>query len=136
VAAAVFFHFGSKATYKFGASDERFQEVRGNNASMWAGIRQLASRGIRELDFGRTDGANEGLRRFKLSFGATEYPIHYWRYNLRRGWSVTHLSTLYPQPVVPTLNPQPTSGWHNHAFRAMPIWLSRAAGKLLYRHMA
>ena len=31
VAGAVFFHFGSKAIYKYGASDRNYQHLRANN---------------------------------------------------------------------------------------------------------
>src|SRR5205807_6688486 len=42
IAAAMFFKLGRHAVYKFGASDERLQELRGNNFAMFAAIRYLA----------------------------------------------------------------------------------------------
>ncbi|RPJ07957.1 MAG: peptidoglycan bridge formation glycyltransferase FemA/FemB family protein, partial [Deltaproteobacteria bacterium] len=35
VAGAVYFHFGRKAFYKYGASDRKFQNLRANNLVMW-----------------------------------------------------------------------------------------------------
>src|SRR5205823_295553 len=78
VAAAVFFHHGKSAVYKFGASDESFQELRGNNLVMWEAIQSLARRGFKTLHFGRTSPANAGLRRFKLAWGTTEETISYY----------------------------------------------------------
>jgi lipid II:glycine glycyltransferase (peptidoglycan interpeptide bridge formation enzyme) len=79
VAAAVFFMFGNKGVYKFGASDDRFQESRGNNAVMWEGMRKLREAGCTELNLGRTSLGNEGLRRFKLGWGSSEDILSYLR---------------------------------------------------------
>ena len=72
VAAAIFFHFDKKAFYKFSASDERWQQFRGNNLIIWEGIRFLSQNGAATLHFGRTSLENDGLRRFKLTWGSVE----------------------------------------------------------------
>src|SRR5206468_12730861 len=77
IAAAMFFKLGRHAVYKFGASDERLQELRPNNLAMFEGIKHLADGGAETLHFGRTDKENEGLRRFKLSWGTREAEISY-----------------------------------------------------------
>ena len=46
IAAAVFFHTERNAIFKFGASDERYQQLRPNNLVMWHAIRHLAENGI------------------------------------------------------------------------------------------
>jgi Acetyltransferase (GNAT) domain len=121
VAGAIFFHSGTTALYKFGASDERFQHLRGNNLVMWSAIKRYAGEGFVALDFGRTSLDNEGLRRFKLGWGTTEYPIDYVRYNLRaERWTVAK---------------DKSSGWHNRVFRRLPIPLARLIGRVLYRHI-
>src|SRR5437868_2142753 len=79
IAAAIFFKLGRHAVYKFGASDERLQGLRANNLAMFEAIRHLAERGAEALHFGRTEKENQGLRRFKLSWGATEETIDYVR---------------------------------------------------------
>ena len=75
VAAAVFLNKGKKAVYKFGASDERHQDLRGNNLVMWEAIQFLAQGGFDTLHLGRTSFGNEGLRRFKLAWGTVEETI-------------------------------------------------------------
>lgn len=122
VAGAVFFHFGRRVIFKFGASDERFQHLRANNLVMWSAIRRYAAEGFESLDFGRTSADNEGLRRFKLGWGANEQEIAYFRWDLRSG--------------EPISAPDRSEGWHTPVFRRIPVFLSRLIGALLYRHIA
>jgi hypothetical protein len=121
VAAAVFLHSGEAALYKFGASDERLQELRGNNLVMWAGIQQLLKKGLKTLYFGRTSTGDEGLRRFKLCWGSEEGPIEYFRFALRRqAWEVDRQNGF---------------GLHNQLFGRLPLVVNRLAGALLYSHL-
>lgn len=122
VAAAVFFHHGRQALYKFGASDQAFQQLRPNNLLMWEGIRRCAGRGCARLHLGRTSLANEGLRRFKLGLGAREEKIEYFRYDLVKRAFVTGVDR--------------SEGWANAVFRCLPPPLLRLAGRLLYPHMS
>ncbi|HZZ17765.1 MAG TPA: GNAT family N-acetyltransferase [Opitutaceae bacterium] len=122
VAGAVFFVNGQKATYKFGASDDKFQHLRANNLVMWSAIRKLRAEGARSLDFGRTTLSNEGLRKFKLGWGTTERTIDYVRYDLRTSSNVTKTDA--------------SSGWHSAIFKALPTPLSRLIGVALYKHIA
>jgi CelD/BcsL family acetyltransferase involved in cellulose biosynthesis len=120
VAANVYFRSGKKAIYKFGASDPQFQALRGSNLVMWEGIRFLTHEGVESLHFGRTSGGNEGLRRYKLSWGAREEPLgylkHYFPLGRRRvsgrGGLPLHLD-----------------------FRRLPLSLNCIAGALLYPHL-
>ena len=77
VAAAIFLSAGRTLTYKYGASDQRFQHVRPNNLLFAEIIRWASEAGLATLDFGRTDPANQGLRAFKRSWGAVEQPLAY-----------------------------------------------------------
>lgn len=122
VAGAMFFHSGESAIYKFGASDESFQHLRGNNLVMWESIRRLNREGVRKLDLGRTSVGNDGLRRFKLGWNAQEKAISYFRFSLDL------------EKFVPVRDE--ASGWHNHIFRTLPIAVSRLFGNVLYRHWA
>lgn len=122
VAGAVFFHFGTKAIYKFGASDERLQHLRANNLVMWAAIKWHAQRGFSQLDFGRTSLKNDGLRKFKLGWGTVERNIDYVRQELRTRAFVTVKDEA--------------SGWYNRIFRLLPVSVSRLAGAVLYKHAA
>jgi CelD/BcsL family acetyltransferase involved in cellulose biosynthesis len=76
-AAAVFLEHGGSVVYKFGASDERHLRARPNNALFWDAIRRACEEGRRSFDFGRSDFAGEGLRRFKSSWAADELPLVY-----------------------------------------------------------
>jgi lipid II:glycine glycyltransferase (peptidoglycan interpeptide bridge formation enzyme) len=121
VAAGVFFHFGKRAVFKFGASDERVHKLRGNNMIIWEGIRFLAQNGVETLHFGRTSLEDEGLRRFKLTWGAEEETIEYLKFTIGAGASITGRDT--------------TSGFHGAIFGRLPSALNRLAGKMIYPHL-
>ena len=121
IAAAVFFKLGRHAVYKFGASDERLQELRANNLAMSEAIRYLAEGGAEVVHFGRTETENQGLRRFKLSWGATEEEMGYARFETASG-SWKHLRDS-------------RSTFHKRIFRALPASLNRLAGAMLYPHL-
>ncbi len=120
IGGAVFFHFGRKALYKYGASDRKFQRLRANNLVMWEAIRWLCERGFKSLCLGRTEPDNEGLLQFKSGLRPTERPINYYRYDLKKGSFVSGSSKA--------------RGFHNGIFRKLPIPLLSASGNLLYRH--
>jgi hypothetical protein len=122
VAGAVFFHTGESAVYKFGASDEAFQHLRGNNLVMWEAIRFFLRRRVKKLNLGRTSINNEGLRKFKLAWNPEEKTISYFRYSM-------------PQEKFVSA-PDQSFGWHNRVFNALPSFVSRSIGNLLYRHWA
>lgn len=84
IAAAVFFHFGASAIYKYGASDMAYSKWRPNNLVMWEAIRWYESRNYETLNMGRTEPDNSGLRRYKLGWGTRESVIKYFRYHLRK----------------------------------------------------
>ena len=121
VAGAVYFHFGNNAVYKFGASDARLQEFRGNNLVMWKAIQVLAGGGFERLHFGRTSGDNEGLRKFKLGWGTREKHLGYTKYGATTGGSAKRRDR--------------TKGFHNHIFGNLPSALNCLAGALIYPHL-
>lgn len=122
VASAVFFQFGRRAVYKFGASDRDFQSLRPNPLLMWEAIKWHAAHGFTSLHFGRTSLANEGLRRFKLGFGPREERLECFRYDLRKGQFVT--------------TPDRAEGGLNAVFRRLPAPLLRALGAVVYPHLS
>ena len=122
VAASVYFYFGGRAVYKFGASDETFQELRGSNLVMWTAIKEILRRGVQHLDLGRTSLGNDGLRKFKLGWGAAEHKIEYMKFDLKKNEFVQGADE--------------TSGWHTRVFRVMPVFMARNAGAALYKHWA
>jgi len=122
IAAAVFFQTGHLGLYKFGASDYRFQHLRPNNLLMWEAIKHCAARGLTELHLGRTSLLNDGLRHFKLGFGAMEETIEYAKYDFRRSGFVSDVDR--------------SEGPLNVMFRCLPMPLLTQAGRLLYPHLS
>ena len=122
IAGAVYFFLGGRAIYKYGASDFRRQHLRPNNLVMWAAIKWLARNGATTLQLGKTSLAHEGLRRFKLNLGAVEQRIEYVKFDLKANRFVMETDGV--------------AGWHNRAFRTLPVFMSRLAGELLYKHWA
>jgi hypothetical protein len=121
IAAAVFFRFGKNAIYKYGASDQRSQEFRANNLVMWQGIQLLARTGVEKLHFGRTDFENDGLRRFKLSWGTQEETIDYFRVD--------------PSGRQCLNSVRRNGGLHKRIFGRLPLVFNRLAGSILYPHL-
>jgi lipid II:glycine glycyltransferase (peptidoglycan interpeptide bridge formation enzyme) len=121
IAAGVFFFLGKKAVYKFSASDERVRELQGNNLMLWEGIRFLAENGIESLHFGRSSLENDGLRRFKLSWGTREEIITYLKFDAAA------------RPLV--ARQDAVQGFHNTVFRKLPLSINRLAGSIIYPHL-
>ena len=121
IAGAVYFNFGNKALYKFGASDMSFQNVRPNNLIMWESIRYFISRGYQQFSFGKTEPDNKGLRQFKLGWGAEEKKIFTYKYNI--------LTNKYISNQIQT------AGIHIKIFSKLPIPILKLVGTLAYRHI-
>jgi hypothetical protein len=122
IGGAVFFFLGGRAIYKYGASDFRRQHLRPNNLVMWEAMKWLARNGATTLHLGKTSLAHEGLRKFKLNLGAVEQRIEYVKFDLRAERFVTETDGV--------------AGWHNRVFATLPVFMSRLAGELLYKHWA
>ncbi len=122
IAAAVFLRQGGRATYKFGASDYGFQELRANPLLMWRAIQWYAAAGCTSLHFGRTSLANAGLRRFKRSFGAVEDQITYARFDYAANRFVASADRAHSRL--------------NQVFQRLPLPLLRWLGSALYPHLA
>jgi hypothetical protein len=121
IAAAIFFRFGKNAVYKYSASDKRFQEFRPNNLVMWHGIQYLARTGAEKLHFGRTERENDGLRRFKLSWGTQEEIIDYFR--------------IDPSGRQCLTSARRERGLHKRVFGRLPLAFNRLAGSIIYPHL-
>jgi hypothetical protein len=122
VAGAIFLQFGAHSVYKFGASDERAQDLRPNNLLLWRGLLEMKALGAHTLSFGRTSLDQDGLRRFKRGFGATETPLHYVKYD-------------YRSSAFASREADRSSGLHTQFFRYCPKPFSRLIGAMLYPHV-
>ena len=121
IAGAIYFKFGEKIIYKFGASYPQYFDFRGNNAVMWYAIQKYLNEKYKEFDFGRTEMNHEGLRKFKLSWNTQEQFIYTTRYNLKT-------DKYIPAEIK-------TEGFHNKVFNITPIWLLKFIGNTLYKHI-
>jgi lipid II:glycine glycyltransferase (peptidoglycan interpeptide bridge formation enzyme) len=121
IAANVYFHFGEKAIYKYGASNTRHQQLRANNIVMWEAIKWYCQNGYRTFCFGRSEVDNQGLLQFKSGWGTEQKIIKYYKYNLHKKVFVDKKST--------------NSNTHQKIFRKMPIPLLKLIGSALYPHM-
>ena len=121
IAGAIYFHFGEKATYKYGASDRNYQHLRANNLVMWEAIKWFSQNGYKRLCFGRTEPDNKGLLQFKRGWGTDERILNYYKYDIKSETFVSEISHL--------------SGVHNKVFHNMPISLLRITGSVLYKHI-
>ncbi len=121
IAGAVYFKFGEKILYKFGASYPVFNELKGNNAVMWFAIQKYINEKYKEFDFGRTEINHEGLRRFKLSWNTEERFIYTSKYDIKT-------SKYLPAKIQ-------TDGFHNRIFNNTPVWALKLISKILYKHI-
>ena len=118
IAGAVYLHWQETLTYKYGASLPDALHLRPNNLIMWEAIEWGCNNGFNKLDMGKTDLSNEGLRTFKIRWGAREYLLPYT--NLAAIKKKTHSGKLM--------------GVLNLIIQKSPLWVCRLAGELLYGH--
>jgi len=121
VAGNVYFHYGDKALFKFGASDIRYQNLRPGNLVMWEAIKSYAGKGCKCISFGRTEPENKGLRRFKEGWGTKETDITYYRFDLASGAFVTENDSVAPGK--------------REVLSRLPLPALRVLGNLFYRHV-
>ncbi len=121
IAGAVYFHFGNRAVYKYGASDKRYQCLRANNLVMWEAIKWYSNNGYKLLCFGRTEPENAGLRQYKNGWGTQEHVINYYKYDLKRDKFVTGKALI--------------NRIFRRVFRILPIPIAQIVGSTLYRYV-
>ncbi len=121
IAGAIYFKFGTKILYKFGASVSDSNELGGNYFVMWEAIKKYISEGFKEFDFGRTEISHKGLQRFKCGWNTEELLIYTTQYNIKER-EYQSASTK-------------TDGIHNIIFNHSPIFLLKLIGKSVYKHI-
>jgi hypothetical protein len=121
VSGDVFLHCAGKAIYKYGASDPSALHLRANHLVFREGIRTMIEKGCRTLSFGRTDIEHEGLRRFKIGWGAKETRLQYARFDMKTGDWLFRRNTS-------------SSPWEG-IFSRMPLPMLRLVGNIAYRHV-
>jgi hypothetical protein len=121
IAGAIYFHFGGKAIYKYGASHQNYQHLRPNNLVMWEAIKWYARNGFKVLNLGRTEQENAGLLQFKRGWGTREETIKYFKYDFRKKTFVRDHSKIWR---------------FSKFFKRTPSPLLNHIGAILYRHIA
>lgn len=122
IAGAVFLLIGNKALFKYGASLFEYQNLRPNNLLMWESIKYLKDKGFNELNFGRTELENIGLRRFKLGWGTEEKILNYYRYEFEKANSISVSAKSFVNKKM--------------ALNRFPIALLKLIGRIAYKHIA
>ena len=77
--AAVFLTGSRTLMYKYSASSPSLWRLRPNHLVLWTAMHEAIARGCTEMNFGRSEVENAGLRAFKSSWGAEERPLVYSR---------------------------------------------------------
>jgi lipid II:glycine glycyltransferase (peptidoglycan interpeptide bridge formation enzyme) len=121
VAGAVFFHFGNKVIYKFGASDRTSKHLAANHLVMWNAIKRYNQKGYEHLCFGRTEHENKGLRLYKTGWGTREEVINYVKVDVETG------------RILPSKTN--SSGLIKRMYKKVPIGISTIVGSVIYRHV-
>lgn len=121
IAGDIFFKFGKKIIYKYGASYPAYHDLRGSHFVMWEAIKKYSSEGYKDFDFGRTELNHDGLRRFKQGWNTTESFIYTSRINSEKRILSTKTKT---------------NGFYNKFFNRTPIFILKLVGGILYKHIA
>lgn len=118
VAAGLFLTHADTTVFKYSASDESAWAMRPNHLIAWTAIRTARDAGMSVLDWGRTDLAGDGLRRYKLAFGSHEE-------TLVHSWLGARERAAFAVPSAAQF-----------LIRRGPAWVCRLSGELLYRYSA
>jgi hypothetical protein len=121
IAASVYFHFGKKAMYKYGASDSRYQHLRANNLVMWEAIKWYCQNGYKRFCFGRTEPDNKGLLQFKSGWGTQQNVLEYYKYYINKQDFVN--------------KDKKNTHIYNAIFNKIPLPVLKLIGTLMYPHL-
>jgi len=111
---------GKTLVFKYGGSDERFNNLGGTQLLLWRAIEDASASGLLAFDLGRSEPENSGLVTFKDRWGATRSALHYYRCSLR---PASPVGRAWPMQVA------------RYCFARIPNPFLAAAGRLLYRHI-
>jgi Uncharacterized protein involved in methicillin resistance len=111
---------GTTLVYKYGCSDARFHHLGAMPFVFWNMIRDAKSRGMLELDMGRSEVDNSGLIAFKDKWGASRQELVYARYPIGRYTGEREKAYMRAAKFF---------------FDRFPDWALTAAGNLLYPHL-
>lgn len=119
IAAGVLLGFNGRLTYKYAASDPAALEYRPNDWLVFNSIRIASEEGYSVFDFGISDKSQDGLRRFKSKWGATETDVTY--------------SYILGQPDIDG-RPSRAVRLASEVIKRSPTFVCRALGAALYKY--
>ena len=119
LAGGLFLRWQQTLTYKYAASSTEDHQYRPNNLLSWTAMRWGCENGCTVFDLGRTEVENTGLQRFKKGWAADESALTY-----------STLSAAPPSASESKLMPAMQT-----VIRNSPLWVCRATGTLLYKHI-
>jgi FemAB-related protein (PEP-CTERM system-associated) len=122
VAAAFTIGYRETLEVPWGGSLRSYRNSSANMLLYWTMIHHAGTAGYRVFDFGRST-PGEGTFNFKRQWGALPQPL-VWEYGLLNGGALPNIS--------------PTNSRFSRAIRAwqhLPLWLSRAVGPSIVRHI-
>lgn len=121
VAAMLTLSHKTTLTFKYGCSDERFQNLGGTPFLFWKAIQEAKDQGLRELDLGRSAIDHAGLIQFKDRLGAVKTVLPYWRGPSGKAAAPARL------------------WWQIRMTKGIMSWIPEpvlvASGRFLYRHI-
>jgi len=120
IAGAVVLTWNGHLILKYTASDPSQLRFRPNNLVVWTAIDWGCRNSCRQMDFGKTDLDDRGLRDFKAGWASTELPLRY--------------------SYVGTAPPRRGTGFARRTasrmIRVSPPIVARGVGELFYRYFA
>jgi hypothetical protein len=123
IAALVCLTHKGKVYSKFSASDKNHLNKNPNHVVRWEAIRYACANNYKAMDFGRCSPEDNGLRTFKLGWGAKEIDLPYFYYPEIKGPMAAYGNGTKYRVLRSVLSMMPQSAL-------------KAAGSLLYKHLA
>lgn len=122
IAGIILIAHGETIHYAYGASDEQYLNLAGNNLLFWKAMTWGCIHGYKKFDFGRTACDNEGLMEFKRRWGTVQEPLPYYYYPQTTGLAATSERSWKYRLL--------TTCW-----RKLPLTITVPLGGFLYKHM-
>jgi lipid II:glycine glycyltransferase (peptidoglycan interpeptide bridge formation enzyme) len=124
VGGSLFLTCGKRMHYKYNASDpEILGKITPNHALTWHAIKKGCDEGYHTLDFGRTSPDNEGLMRYKATWGNMVLDAIYYYYPEVKGASSMQEDTRIYKALT-------------RIWRQLPASIVEIIGPRIYRYMA
>jgi CelD/BcsL family acetyltransferase involved in cellulose biosynthesis len=123
IAGCVFLTYGDTIYYKFNASDPNNLKKRPNQLILWETIQYACANNFEKFDLGRCAPEEEGLRTYKTRWGAKEIKLPYYYYPEVKGFTAVSENSLRYR-IMKSFS------------RIAPAFVFKAAGSLLYKHIA